>query len=118
MQPFTFFRRGRLHNEMKEVADAATHLGACPPRICAKGKDCVPYATSCVGNDTRHACNADACCVTLDLDVINSNIPGRALPEASIQRCGTKRVYCSSAGAATPNQPGVCARTVPDWSDL
>ena len=117
MQPLTFFRRRRLDNEIKEVAVAATQLGSCPPRICAKGKDCVPYGTSCVGNDEAGACNADACCVVLDLDVINSNIPGRALPEASIKRCGAKHVYCSSAGAPTPNQPGVCARTVPDWSD-
>jgi len=116
MQPLSFFRRRRA--EIDDLAAAATELGTCPPHICAKGRDCVPFATSCDADDAGAACHSDACCVVLDLDVIDSNIAGHALPEASIQRCGdSSHVYCSSAGKAGGG-PGVCARTVPDWSDF
>jgi hypothetical protein len=47
----------------------------------------------------------------LDLDIIDSNIPARALPEASIHPCGDgteHTLFCV----------GVCGFTIPDWGTM
>lgn len=82
-------------------------MSTCTPRLCAKGKDCMPYAQPC---KTVKDCLPTSCCVVLDLDIIDSNIPARSLPEASIQTCNatTDDLYCNQ----------VCARTNPAWSQF
>lgn len=78
----------------------------CPPRVCSKGFICKKYAQPC---KTSADCKPESCCVVLDLDIIDSNIPGRLLPEASMQLCGdSSSLYCGS---------GVCGRTVPNWDN-
>jgi hypothetical protein len=70
------------------------------------GEDCKRYGQPCtsVGD-----CTATSCCVVLDLDVIDSNHPGRSLPEASIEPCGPDaKLYCI----------GVCGRSHPDWGEF
>jgi hypothetical protein len=79
---------------------------ACQERMCSKGYTCAPYAQKC---ESIKDCKAESCCVVLDLDIIDSNIPGRSLPEAFIAPCGdTGDIFCDK----------VCGRTEPDWSDF
>lgn len=97
-------RRADLTHEQLETPPMAS----CPNRICPTGRDCIPFASTC---QSVADCVPESCCVVLDLDVIDSNIPGRSLPEAYISTCGSNnknKIYCAK----------VCGRTVPDWSDF
>ena len=82
-------------------------MSTCSLRVCTKGKECIPYAQPC---KTVKDCLPTSCCVVLDLDIIDSNIPARSLPEASIQPCkaNTDDLYCNQ----------VCARTTPSWGQF
>ena len=84
-------------------ASAPSRSPGCQERRCTTGAACVPYGQKCA---TAKDCKADSCCVVLDLDVMNSNLAARLVPEAFIAPCGsTSKLYCDE----------VCKRTEPDW---
>jgi hypothetical protein len=90
------------------LVSAPAPAQVCEQRQCSKGYTCAAYGQTC---KTSKDCTAESCCVVLDLDVINSNIPGRSLPEAFIAPCGSSTegtIFCDK----------VCGRTEPDWTDF
>lgn len=98
-------------NTTAQSLGALTTAGAgstCKKRTCTTGVDCAPYAQQC---NTVQDCTPRSCCVVLDLDIIDSNIPARALPEASIHPCGDGTEHTLFCG-------GVCGFTIPDWGTM
>jgi hypothetical protein len=87
---------------------SSTNSASCPAHYCISVDSCLPRATEC---ETRYDCTKDACCIVKDLNVLESNIPGRALPGEYMEHCQPdphhrRSVYC---------QVGRCVTTIPDW---
>lgn len=98
----------RLEVPSTPQPSAPASAQVCEERLCSKGYMCAAFGQKC---ETSADCTAESCCVVLDLDVINSNIPARSLPEAFIAPCGDKNastIFCAK----------VCGRTEPDWTDF
>jgi hypothetical protein len=74
-------------------------------RYCTDPFACIPYASPC---KSIKDCKPTSECIVVDLDVVDSNIPGRALPEAHMELCRTRSTYCLYDR---------CVVTDPSWRD-
>lgn len=71
-------------------------------RHCTSSLACMPFASACVSNKD---CSSKSCCVVLNVEALEVNIPGRAFPPAQIDKCEDTGNFCYQ---------GRCMRTFPN----